>query len=273
MLSEKNDPAIAGEKNRKVVLVGAGHVATHLALAMNEAGFPIVQVFSRTTESARMLAGRLRCTFTCSTDEIRKEAGIYLFCVKDDILQEVVRKIPANKGLWIHTAGSVSMELFNGKTDRYGVIYPMQTLSKSRKIDFYKTPLFVEGNTPECQKEIRQVAERVSGEVGVMNSERRRYLHLAAVFACNFSNYMYCLATQVLEEQGINRQVLQPLIEETALRLRTMSPDRAQTGPAVRYDRKVMEQHLAMLKDAGMREIYEVVSAGIYEKSGHHNAT
>jgi predicted short-subunit dehydrogenase-like oxidoreductase (DUF2520 family) len=268
MLSEKNDPANAGEKNRKVVCIGAGNVATHLALALKEAGFPIVQVFSRTTENARMLADRLNCAYTSHTDEIRKEAGIYLFSIKDDALQDIVRKIPANKGLWIHTAGSIPMELFNGKTNRYGVLYPMQTLSKSRKTDFYKTPLFIEGNTPESQKEIRQVAEMVSGEVGVMTSEKRKYLHLAAVFACNFSNHMYHLATLLLETQGIDRQVLQPLIEETALKLRTMPPDRAQTGPAVRYDHSVIDRHLAMLEDSGMREIYEVISAGIHKKNG-----
>ncbi|MDR1098093.1 MAG: DUF2520 domain-containing protein [Tannerella sp.] len=271
MQSKKGDRANAGKRSCSVVFAGAGNVATHLSLAMKEAGFSIIQVYSRTKKSARTLADQLNCPYTANIEEISKNADIYLFSVKDDALPGLIRKIPANKGLWIHTAGSIPMEIFEKHAERYGVIYPMQTLSKTRKTKFYKTPLFIEGNTPASEKEIRQIAGTVSENVCVMTSEKRKYLHLAAVFACNFSNYMYSIATQLLEEQNIDQHVLQPLIDETANKLHTMSPDRAQTGPAIRQDRTVMEQHLALLKDPEMREIYELISTNIYKKSCQTN--
>lgn len=266
MLQKKGDRANTEKKNYTIVCIGAGNVATHLSLAMKEAGFSIIQVFSHTKKSACNLANQLNCPHTVNTEDINKNAGIYLFSVKDDALPDLIRKIPANDGLWIHTAGSIPMEIFGKYARQYGVIYPLQTLSKNRKIKFYKTPLFVEGNTPASEKRIRHIAERISGNVCSMASERRKYLHLAAVFACNFSNHMYSIATQLLEEQGIDRHVLQPLIDETANKLHTLDPDMAQTGPAIRYDRHIMDRHLALLEDPAIREIYEMISKNIYRK-------
>jgi predicted short-subunit dehydrogenase-like oxidoreductase (DUF2520 family) len=262
--SEKELPGNAGRKSDKVVMIGAGNVATHLSFAMKEAGFPIVQVYSRTKENARNLADLLNCIYTSDTEEIRRDADIYLFVIKDDVLPDIIRKIPENKGIWIHTAGSLPLTVFKGYADRYGVIYPLQTFSKRRRIEFHRAPLFIEGSAPAVQEEVRWIAGRISGEVCAMTSEKRKYLHLAAVFACNFSNHMYNIATRLIERQGVDRRVLQPLIEETASKLQAMTPERAQTGPAIRYDRTVMERHLALLEDPSMREIYKVISTDIY---------
>ena len=267
MQPESTSQINTGKKTGKVVCIGAGNVATRLSLAMKEAGFSIIQVFSRTEENAHILAKRLNCHYTVKIEDIRKDADLYLFSVNDDTLQNIIPEIRANKGLWVHTAGSIPMDIFDTYTKRYGVIYPMQTLSKGRDIHFYKVPLFIEGNTPANEKEIRRIAEMISGNVRIITSEKRKYLHLAAVFACNFSNHMYTIATQLLEEQGIDRHVLQPLIDETAEKLYTMRPDMAQTGPAIRYDRTIMERHLALLEDAGVREIYEIISASIHKKA------
>ncbi|MDR1380519.1 MAG: DUF2520 domain-containing protein [Tannerella sp.] len=248
----------------KVVFAGAGNVAARMSLSMREAGFSILQVFSRTEESARMLGERLACGFTTETEDIRPDADLYVFSVKDDALPDIIAKTPANRGLWLHTAGSVPANVFEGFAERYGVIYPLQTLSKNRETDFSKIPLFVEGNTEACERELLLVAERLSECVRTMSSENRRYLHLAAVFACNFSNHMYGIATRILEERGIDRQVLQPLIDETANKLHAMPPGEAQTGPAVRYDRSVMDRHLAMLNDSDIRTLYELISRSIH---------
>ncbi len=266
MLSPERDRANAGKKSYKVVFIGAGNVAVHLSLAMKEAGFSIIQVYSHTQKNARNLSDQLNCPYTVNIGDIDQNAGIYLFSVKDDALPDLIRKIPPNKGLWIHTAGSIPMDIFEKHAKQYGVIYPMQTLSKTRKINFHKTPLFIEGNTPASEKKIRHIAEILSENVHAMTSEKRKYLHLAAVFACNFSNHMYSIATQLLEEQGIDRHILQPLIDETADKVRTMSPDMAQTGPAIRYDRDIMNRHLALLEDPAIREIYEIISKNIYKK-------
>jgi predicted short-subunit dehydrogenase-like oxidoreductase (DUF2520 family) len=250
-----------------IVLIGAGNAATRLSSAMKDAGFSIIQVFSRTEENARMLGEKLSCGFITETKHINPNAGIYIFSVSDDTLQHLAGEVPANKGLWIHTAGSVPADVFEGRAERYGVIYPLQTLSKNRETDFRKIPLFVEGNTEASEKEIRNIAERISGNVHAMTSEKRKRLHLAAVFACNFTNHMYHIATQILEEQGIERHVLQPLIDETANKLHDMHPGMAQTGPAIRYDPGIMNRHLALLADPAIRNLYELISADIHAKA------
>ena len=253
------------KRTLKIVFIGAGNVSVCLSQAMKAAGFSIIRVFSRTMESARMLGEMLACDFVTETEQIRPDADIYIFSVKDDILPDITAKIPANKGLWLHTAGSVPADVFKGYTERYGVIYPVQTLSKSRETDFRKVPLVIEGNTEACEKEILNIAERISEKVYPMTSEKRKYLHLAAVFACNFSNHMHRIATRILEEQGIDRHVLQPLIDETANKLYAMSPAKAQTGPAVRYDRYVIDRHIALLDDPEIRNLYELISKNIHK--------
>jgi predicted short-subunit dehydrogenase-like oxidoreductase (DUF2520 family) len=252
---------------KKIVFIGAGNVATRLSLAVRDAGYAVVQVFSRTEGHARMLGEKLACSFVTETGCICPDADIYIFSVRDDVLQRLIMKVPANRGLWIHTAGSVPVDVFKGYVERYGVIYPLQTLSKNRETDFHKIPLFIEGNTETSEREIRIMAESISGNVRPMDSEKRKYLHLAAVFACNFTNHMYHIATQILEEQSIDRHVLQPLIDETANKLHVMHPGMAQTGPAIRYDLDVINRHLALSDDPAIRNLYGLISADIHAKA------
>ena len=249
--------------HKTVVFIGAGNVATHLSKAMREAGFCIKQVYSRSEDSAKNLAGVLDCGYTTNIKKVLQDADIYVFSLKDDILPEIIASMPTKKGLWIHTAGSVSIDIFQSCASCYGVIYPMQTLSKSRETDFSKIPLFVEGNTTEVENEIFNIATKLSDNVTHMTSEKRKYLHLAAVFACNFSNHMYTLASQVLEKQDVDYKILQPLIDETANKLYSMNPQDAQTGPAIRYDRNIIDRHLSMLDDENMRKLYKMISDNI----------
>ena len=255
--------------HKNVVFIGAGNVATHLSKAMKDAGFYIKQVYSRSEDSAKRLADVLDCGYSTDIQNVMQEADIYVFSLKDDILPEIISSMPTKGGIWIHTAGSVNIDIFQKHTESYGVIYPMQTLSKSRKTDFSKIPLFVEGNTTEIENELFNIATTLSDNVMRMISEKRKYLHLAAVFACNFSNHMYTLASQILEKQGIDYKILQPLIDETANKLYSMSPKDAQTGPAVRYDRKIIDRHLSMLDDENMRKIYEMISENINKNTNH----
>ena len=237
-------------------------------MAMKKADFSIRQIFSRTADSAKSLADICGCGFTTDVKKILPDADFYVFSIKDDALQEIIACLSTNSahtknGLWIHTAGSVPVDIFKGFTKHYGVIYPLQTLSKSRETDFSKIPLFVEGNTESIENEIFNIASTLSENVTRMTSEKRKYLHLAAVFTCNFSNHMYAIAAKMLEKQGINYKILQPLIDETANKLHSMSPEKAQTGPAVRYDVNVIERHLSMLEDENTRKLYKIISESI----------
>ena len=249
---------------KNIVFIGAGNVATHLSRAMRNEGFSIRQVFSRTSDSAKSLADKCSCANTTDIKKVIPDADIYIFSLKDDILQEVIENMPGNNGIWIHTAGSIDINIFHGYTEHYGVIYPLQTLSKSHDTDFSKIPLFVEGCTVNIENEIFNIATMLSDNVVRVTSEKRKYLHLAAVFACNFSNHMYFLAAQILKKQGIDRNILQPLIVETANKLYSMSPKDAQTGPAVRYDRNIIDRHLSMLDDENIRKLYKMISDNIY---------
>ena len=182
----------------KVVVVGSGNVATHLSLAMASLeGIEICQVYSFTEAHAQILAERLNCDFITDPTQIRKDADVYLFALKDQALEAVIRAVPANEGLWLHTSGSMPMEVFAGYTGRYGVLYPLQTFSKSRHISFKGIPLFIECHREEDKKLLEDLARRLSGKICELSSEKRRSLHLAAVFACNFTNHIYALAEEI----------------------------------------------------------------------------
>ena len=253
----------------RVVFVGAGNLATRLSLEMRKSGMSIGQVYSHTSEHAKILADELGCGWTVVPEDIVEDADLYVFSLKDAVLQDVIARVKPNNGLWVHTAGSMPISVFEGLTARYGVVYPLQTFSKSREVDFKKIPFFLEANSSEDEKVLGEVARALSSDVRFLSSEKRKHLHLAAVFACNFTNHMYALAEKILEEQQIPGEVLLPLIDETAAKVHVMSPVRAQTGPAIRYDENVINKHMAMLKDPDMRNLYELISRSIHKEARH----
>ncbi len=248
----------------KVVFIGAGNVATHLSAAMRQVGLCICQIYSRTEANAQKLAAEHACAWTTDIGTLRSDADLYVFALKDAVLHNVVTQVSPNEGLWLHTAGSVPMDVFRGYARHYGVLYPLQTFSKNRPIDFRSVPCFIEADSAQSEQRLRTLAEKISSDVRLLSSEKRRYLHLAAVFACNFTNHMYVLADRILSEQGIGPAVLLPLIDEMAAKIHTLSPADAQTGPAVRYDRNVIEKQSAMLTDPIVRELYELISKHIH---------
>ena len=253
----------------RVVFVGAGNLATRLSLEMRKSGMSIGQVYSHTSEHAKILADELGCGWTVIPEEIVEDADLYVFSLKDAVLQDVIARVKPNNGLWVHTAGSMPISVFEGLTARYGVVYPLQTFSKSREVDFKKIPFF---RFSEERKRTSLESALATSPSTVSSSDEfasKKNLHLAAVFACNFTNHMYALAEKILEEQQIPGEVLLPLIDETAAKVHVMSPAQAQTGPAIRYDENVINKHMAMLKDPGMRNLYELISRSIHKEARH----
>ena len=253
----------------KIALIGAGNVATCLGPRLKEAGHEITAVYSRTVESARALADRLGATYTTDLKEVpASDAAIVM--LKDDALKELAPAIvdSLNDTLLLHTAGSVSMDIwYTAGAMKYGVLYPMQTFSKTSVIDWSQVPLFIEGSSDQTLDSIRELALTVSPDVTVLSSEGRKKLHLAAVFTCNFSNHMYAIAEQLLADEGVPFRVMLPLVRETARKVETMSPHDAQTGPAIRGDRKVIDEHLALLKDnPEYAQLYRLISTDINKK-------
>ena len=253
-----------------IVFIGAGNLATNLAKALYHKGFRIVQVYSRTMESARTLAEKVEAEYTTDLQEVSKDAKLYIVSLKDAALVDLLPQITEGRqsSLLVHTAGSIPMSIWEGHAERYGVFYPMQTFSKQREVKFQEVPFFVEAKRPEDVELLKAVAATLSEKVYEASSEQRKSLHLAAVFICNFTNHMYALAADLLEKYNLPFDVMLPLIDETARKVHELAPRDAQTGPAVRYDENVMSNHLAMLVDSpALQEIYKLMSKSIHE---HH---
>ena len=250
----------------KVTLIGAGNLATQLGKSLKKAGVIISQVYSRTEDSARTLGELLEAEWLTDIKALRDEADIYIFSVKDSVLCELISEVCKGRGdkLFLHTAGSMPMSCFEGKALRYGVFYPMQTFSKTKDVDFERIPVFIEGNSIETEDVIRILANKLTQRVIRLSSADRKYLHLAAVWACNFTNYCYTVASDILSEHDIPFDVMLPLINETTEKIQNICPKAAQTGPAVRGDKNVMSQQLELMSDReDLQELYKMLSKGI----------
>lgn len=251
---------------QRVTLIGAGNLATQLGKAFCNAGIEIVQVYSRTLESARTLGMVLNSAFTNKKEEIDLSAGLILVAVKDDVTGQVLDGVNLRQNLIVHTAGSVPMDCLAKYSERRGVFYPLQTFSKVRDVDFTDIPVCLEASSTEILNELKELAGKISGSVYEINSEERKVLHLAAVFTCNFVNHFYYLGNQLLENQGLAFDLLKPLIRETAAKVMEMDPYEAQTGPAKRYDETIINNHLNLMDNRPeLREIYSFVTKSIFK--------
>lgn len=246
----------------RIVLIGAGNVATCLGKALKAAGHSIAQVYSRTERSAQALAQELNSPFTTSLNEL-SAADLYIIAVKDDALPDIASEIRV-KGIIVHTCGSIDMQVLKDCSKSFGVLYPLQTFSKSKEVDFSKVPFCIEASSDTARKIIENAARSISGNIHRVNSEQRRVLHLSAVFACNFTNHMFTIAEDILKKENIPFSILLPLIEETVDKVKNNSPREMQTGPAKRNDTEIMKKHLEMLSgDEKAQELYRLISAKI----------
>lgn len=253
-----------------ITLIGAGNLATNLGKALLKAGHNIVQVYSRTEKSAVTLARILGAEPVTCIPDVGDVASIYIIAVKDSALASLLPSLCMNKEdkIFLHTAGSIDIGVFDGMARNYGVFYPMQTFSKEREVDFRVIPCFIEGNNDAVLSVAMDLAHTVSDHVYGLSSEGRRVLHLAAVFASNFVNHCFSVSSELLSGCGIPFSVMYPLIDEVVKKSRIMAPTDAQTGPAVRYDVNVINRQAEMLaSEPLLRNIYENMSRSIHEMS------
>ena len=228
-----------------VTLIGTGRLGTNLYAALCKAGHEVKQLAGRSFKASEVVG------------------DVVIICVKDDAIPLVAKALAEVPMLVVHTAGSVDMNVL--PSCRRGVFYPMQTFSKEHLVDFEDIPIFIEGTDSEDTKTLEQLASSISRKVYRLNSDERKYLHLAAVFACNFTNHCYDLADEILSQHGIPFEVMLPLIDQTAQKVHHLSPRQAQTGPAVRNDKTIIAQQEALLKDK-TKDIYCIISQNIYDK-------
>ena len=246
--------------------IGAGNLATHLSKALQKKGFVISQIYSRTEQSAKELADILSVNFITSVNKIDRKADIYFVAVNDSAVDEVLSQINFNNKLIVHCSGSLPLSAIEKYSENIGVFYPLQTFSKKREINFSEIPVFIEANSTINEKLLLEIAGPISRLVSVINSDERKILHISAVFACNFVNHFYTIASDILKSKDIPFDVLKPLILETAKKVQEMEPEKAQTGPAVRFDENIINAHLHELKDFGdYQELYRSISKSIFE--------
>lgn len=251
-----------------IVMLGSGNVASHLSWSLKNAGHQIMQVWSRNYDHAQELALTLPTQATHQLSTLVVDADLYIVAVADDAIQEVLQEMPAVSGCVVHTSGSTGMAVVPAGIINYGVLYPLQTFSKDKAIDFSKVPILLEASNEGAYNVLNNVALSISGNVQVCTTEQRRTLHIAAVFSCNFSNHLYVIAQRLLEENGLAFDLIRPLIHETSEKIRDRFPNEVQTGPAIRNDQMTLKRHreyLAAYPD--WLTLYEHMSNGIQKEA------
>ena len=233
------------------VIIGRGNVATNLHHAFTKKGVVCQMVSSR--EGLNKLP----------------TANVYIYSVRDEALAEVVSQVQGKeKALHLHTSGSMPMSVFGTDKPHAGVFYPFQTFSKSQLIeDFSTIPVFFEAKGIDDISAVYSLALTITSHVYETTQHDRERLHVAGVYACNFTNLMYTLAAELLSDTHIPFKALLPLIDQTAAKIHTLSPHEAQTGPARRGDENVMAHHKTLLPNEELRQIYQLLSDQIRKQS------
>lgn len=243
----------------QIVLIGSGNVAFHLAKAFTEAQIPISQIFGRNTTELQKISEQFSIP---SSTETLADADLYIISVSDSSITEVSSLIKNKNVLVAHTSGSVSREALSGNY-RKSVFYPLQTFSKSKNLDYSKIPFFIDAENENDEEILKNLASKISKNVMLANDEKRKYIHLTAVFACNFVNHLYARAKEISDSQGIPFDYFLPLIDETTQKIHELEPKLAQTGPAVRGDNRILELHEQLIADEEKLKIYKTLNESI----------
>ncbi|KIA90126.1 Rossmann-like and DUF2520 domain-containing protein [Kaistella jeonii] len=243
----------------KIVILGSGNVAYHLAKAFKEKNIAVSQIFGRNENDLKEISEKFNIPF--STTELL-DADFYLIAVNDDAVATISKQITKENCVVAHTSGSLPKEILEGKF-RKASFYPLQTFSKSKELKYSEIPFFVEAENENDLKTLENLASKISENVMKSDYEKRKYIHLTAVFACNFVNHLFARAKEISDSQQIPFQYFLPLIKETTSKINTIDPKLAQTGPAIRNDEKILQLHEALINDEEHLKIYKVMNESI----------
>ena len=248
-----------------VVLLGAGNVAFHLFKALKNAkNIEVIQWYNRSTQNIYQFQNE---TDICDNINDLKDADLYIIAVSDDAIAKISKELPFENKLVVHTSGSVNVYDMD-KKNRRGVFYPLQTFSKDVEIDFKDVPICIEVLNKSDAPFLKSIAQSINSPFYKINTEQRQTLHLAAVFVNNFSNQLYRIAHEISDIKSIDFNILKPLISETANKVQHVSPYLAQTGPAIRNDKKTINRHLKALEKDIHKDIYKLLTKSIKETHG-----
>ena len=248
----------------KIIIIGSGNVAQHLIAAFQDSlnlgtEIDLVQVFSRQTASVTHLLDLNKIT---NDLDALAEADLYIIAVSDDAIATISSQLPFKNRLVVHTSGSVSLNALNDN-NRKGVFYPLQTFTKNKAVDFKTIPICLESENATDFQLLDKVAKAISEKVFAINSDKRKALHVAAVFVNNFTNHLYQIGSEICLEHQVPFEILKPLITETAQKIMVLSPEEAQTGPAKRNDTATIEAHEAFISNENHLKIYKILTQSI----------
>ena len=253
-----------------VSIIGSGNLAWHLAPALDNAGYVVKEIYSRNPGNAEALTERLyQAEVKASLDFSTSPSSIFIIMTSDDAIKEVATEIILpDEACLIHTSGSQPLDILQfAATSNTGALYPLQTFSKGKRVDFKTVPIFIETSNEETEKILMALAKAISNQVRKISSQDRKALHVAAVFASNFTNHMLTLSKDILQKNSLSFELLKPLISETIHKSLTVGPENAQTGPAFRGDLEILDRHIEFLKeDKTLEEIYKLISQHIIDR-------
>lgn len=261
----------APEHPLNISIIGAGNVGHHMALYLFKAGYRIHQICSRNV-SAYETASRCRAEVVNRVSDMDAEADVYLLCVNDDKIAEVALQLNVSGKLLLHTSASVdTVPVFTDNL--FGVLYPLQTFSREVEVEMSGIPVFVNAENPEALQTVKRIAESLSEHVYVITDEVRRALHVAAVFANNFTNLMYNAAEEICTKNKLPFDVLKPLISQTTMKALLHPPHSVQTGPAVRGDVSTIHKHIAYIQENHMHltDLYQICTQIIQHYKKHES--
>lgn len=252
---------------RKIVILGAGRLAVNLSMAIHKKGYDIVEVCNRTESKGKRLAWKLKAMYIPEPAMITPDADLYILAVSDTAIPLLLDRIKTGNRLIIHTSGSVKMDVLREVSENFGVIYPSQTFTDNKLLRFRNVPLCIEASSGKNLLLLKSFAGSLSEKVYTINSDQRRILHLSAVFASNFTNFMVAISQELLLENGMDFRILEPIIRQTAGNASSDDVFKMQTGPAVREDRETIREHLQLLSNhPDYKEIYDLITRNIIQR-------
>ena len=253
----------------KIALVGAGSVAIHLGLALRHAGFKVEYVLNRNPERGKLLAKKLGAQFIPDFEAL-VNPDLVILAVSDDAIPVIAKQLDGSGFPVVHTSGTVPKDVLSVAGTDYGVFYPLQTFSVHKAVDFSKVPICIDSSNSIFTGRLESLARSLSTQVFLIDDQKRSKLHLAGVFASNFSNYLYAIAEDILVKNDLSFDMLLPLIQETAAKVQSTVPLEAQTGPAKRGDQTTIQKHLLLLQDdPDLLGLYKMFTDNILKTYSH----
>ncbi|MEN5235712.1 Rossmann-like and DUF2520 domain-containing protein [Sphingobacterium faecium] len=250
-----------------IVILGSGNVATHFAQNFHHQGHKIKQIFSRKKANAQALAFTVHADSISDISEMQRNADLYVIAVSDQAISSLIMDFPTDlSGIVVHCSGATEMDVLH-KFKHYGVIYPPQSISKNEDSDFSQIPFCIEGNTPKVQATLLTLIHTMATESFACSTSQRLAIHVASVFANNFTNALFQISYELLQKHDLPFDLVRPIILETAKKVQTRIPKEVQTGPAVRNDKITIKKHLNFIREQDdWKQIYQLLSQEIVKR-------